>query len=218
MLISTSVAQTQKIGAALSQQLEPNDVLILLGDMGAGKSELTRGLARGLGVTGYVTSPTFTIMQLHDSGRLPLYHFDWYRLESAEELYELSMDEYLQNGGVAVIEWPSRAEEAVPETHLEITAAAIRAGKAVMCDKPAVPTLAEAEELYKVVTSAPCAFQMGLNLPCRPALIKTKELIDSGAIGKVFSVRGCCDVGYAFAHDVILRKFAGDPAGFFFRT
>ncbi|MBO5822235.1 MAG: hypothetical protein J6R86_04405, partial [Lentisphaeria bacterium] len=59
----------------------------------------------------------------------------------------------------------------------------------------------------------PCAFQMGLNLPCRPALIKTKELIDSGAIGKVFSVRGCCDVGYAFAHDVILRKFAGDPAG-----
>ena len=120
MLISTSVAQTQAIGAALSKQLEPNDVLILLGDMGAGKSEFTRGLARGLGVTGYVTSPTFTIMQLHDTGRLPLYHFDWYRLESAEELYELSMDEYLQNGGVAVIEWPSRAEEVLPESYLEV--------------------------------------------------------------------------------------------------
>ena len=120
MLISTSVAQTQAIGAALSKQLEPNDVLILLGDMGAGKSEFTRGLARGLGVTGYVTSPTFTIMQLHDTGRLPLYHFDWYRLESAEELYELSMDEYLQNGGVAVIEWPSRAEEVLPERYLEV--------------------------------------------------------------------------------------------------
>lgn len=120
MLHSTSVAQTQKIGAALSKQLNPNDVLILLGDMGAGKSEFTRGLARGLGVTGYVTSPTFTIMQLHDSGRLPLYHFDWYRLESAEELYELSMDEYLQNGGVAVIEWPSRAEEVLPESYLEV--------------------------------------------------------------------------------------------------
>ena len=120
MLISTSVAQTQAIGAALSKQLEPNDVLILLGDMGAGKSEFTRGLARGLGVTGYVTSPTFTIMQLHDTGRLPLYHFDWYRLESVEELYELSMDEYLQNGGVAVIEWPSRAEEALPESYLEV--------------------------------------------------------------------------------------------------
>ena len=120
MLISTSVAQTQAIGAALSKQLESNDVLILLGDMGAGKSEFTRGLARGLGVTGYVTSPTFTIMQLHDTGRLPLYHFDWYRLESAEELYELSMDEYLQNGGVAVIEWPSRAEEVLPESYLEV--------------------------------------------------------------------------------------------------
>ena len=120
MLISTSVAQTQAIGAALSRQLEPDDVLILLGDMGAGKSEFTRGLARGLGVTGYVTSPTFTIMQLHDTGRLPLYHFDWYRLESAEELYELSMDEYLQNGGIAVIEWPSRAEEVLPESYLEV--------------------------------------------------------------------------------------------------
>ena len=121
MLISNSVAQTQAIGAALSRQLMPDDVLILLGDMGAGKSELTRGLARGLGVTGYVTSPTFTIMQLHDTGRLPLYHFDWYRLESAEELYELSMDEYLQNGGVAVIEWPSRAEEVLPESYLEVS-------------------------------------------------------------------------------------------------
>ena len=121
MLISTSVAQTQAIGAALSRQLEPDDVLILLGDMGAGKSEFTRGLARGLGVTGYVTSPTFTIMQLHDTGRLPLYHFDWYRLESEEELYELSMEEYLYGSGVAVVEWPSMAEEAVPENHLEIS-------------------------------------------------------------------------------------------------
>ncbi len=118
---TNSVHQTQALGAALARQLEPNDVLLLLGDMGAGKSELTRGIARGLGVTGYVTSPTFTIMQLHDSGRLPLYHFDWYRLSSAEELYELSMDEYLHFGGVAVIEWPSRAEEAIPPCYLEIS-------------------------------------------------------------------------------------------------
>ena len=94
-----SVLETQALGAALAQQLQPDDVLLMLGDMGAGKSEFTRGLARGLGVTGYVTSPTFTIMQLHESGRLPLYHFDWY---------------------VAVIEWPSRAEEAIPETYLEV--------------------------------------------------------------------------------------------------
>ena len=116
-----SVAETQALGAALARQLQPDDVLLMLGDMGAGKSEFTRGLARGLGVTGYVTSPTFTIMQLHDSGRLPLYHFDWYRLNDVEELYELSMDEYLHAGGVAVIEWPSRAEEAIPETYLEVS-------------------------------------------------------------------------------------------------
>ena len=115
-----SVSETQRLGAALAQQLQADDVLLLLGDMGAGKSEFTRGLARGLGVTGYVTSPTFTILQVHEDGRLPLYHFDWYRLSDAEELYELSMDEYLQNGGVAVIEWPSRAEEAVPESYLEV--------------------------------------------------------------------------------------------------
>lgn len=115
-----SPAQTQALAEALAKQLQPDDVLIMLGDMGAGKSEFTRGLARGLDVTGYVTSPTFTIMQLHDSGRLPLYHFDWYRLSDPEELYELSMDEYLHAGGVAVVEWPSRAEEAVPECYLEV--------------------------------------------------------------------------------------------------
>ena len=118
-LESRSVEQTHQIGQALARQLQPNDVL-LLGDMGAGKSELTRGIARGLGVTGYVTSPTFTILQVHE-GRLPLYHFDWYRLNSVEELYELSMDEYLQNGGVAVVEWPSRAAEVIPETYLEVS-------------------------------------------------------------------------------------------------
>lgn len=121
MIFTTcAVAGTQRLGAALSRQLQPNDVLVLLGDMGAGKSEFVRGVARGLGITGYVTSPTFTILQVHEDGRLPLYHFDWYRLESPEELYELSMDEYLQNGGIAAVEWPSRAEEALPEHYLEV--------------------------------------------------------------------------------------------------
>lgn len=119
-LISHSVAETHAIGALLAEQLLPGDVLLLLGDMGAGKSELTRGIARGLGVTGYVTSPTFTILQVHDEGRMPLYHFDWYRLSDAEELYELSMDEYLYGDGVSVIEWPSRAEEVIPESYLEV--------------------------------------------------------------------------------------------------
>lgn len=115
-----SVSETMHLGEALARHLVPDDVLLLLGDMGAGKSVLTRGIARGLGVTGYVTSPTFTILQVHEDGRLPLYHFDWYRLSDVEELYELSMDEYLQNGGVAVVEWPSRAEEAIPDSYLEI--------------------------------------------------------------------------------------------------
>ncbi len=118
--ISHSVAETQQLGRQLAAQLQPGDVLVLLGDMGVGKSEFTRGLARGLGVTGYVTSPTFTILQVHEDGRMPLYHFDWYRLSDVEELYELSMDEYLYGEGVSVIEWPSRAEEAVPETYLQV--------------------------------------------------------------------------------------------------
>lgn len=118
--ISHSVADTQQLGARLAAQLQPGDVLLMLGDMGVGKSEFTRGLARGLGVKGYVTSPTFTILQVHEDGWMPLYHFDWYRLTDAEELYELSMDEYLYGEGVSVIEWPSRAEEVIPETYLEV--------------------------------------------------------------------------------------------------
>lgn len=118
--ISHSVAQTQQLGGILAQQLQPGDVLLMLGDMGVGKSVFTRGLARGLGVTGYVTSPTFTILQVHEDGRMPLYHFDWYRLSDVEELYELSMDEYLYGEGVSVIEWPSRAEEAIPDTCLQV--------------------------------------------------------------------------------------------------
>ena len=120
-MFTHSARETQALGKRLAAQLEAGDVLVLLGDMGAGKSELTRGIARGLGVTGYVPSPTFTIMQAYDEGRLPLYHFDWYRLSGAEELYELSMDEYLYADGVAVVEWPSRAPEAVPERCLEVS-------------------------------------------------------------------------------------------------
>ena len=119
-LITQSPEETRRLGRALAGQLQPGDVLALTGDMGAGKSELARGVARGLGVQGYLPSPTFTIMQLYEDGRLPLYHFDWYRLGGPEELYELSMDEYLYGEGVCLIEWPSQAWEAVPERHLDI--------------------------------------------------------------------------------------------------
>ncbi len=120
-LHSTSAAHTRAIGEALAAQLKAGDVLLLDGGLGAGKSELTRGIARGLGVGGYVTSPTFTILQAYDEGRLPLYHFDWYRLADAGELYEAGLDEYLHLDGVAVVEWPQRAIEALPERYLRIT-------------------------------------------------------------------------------------------------
>ena len=119
-LQTRSVEETRALGERLAKQLCPGDVLLLDGDLGAGKSELTRGIARGLGIAGPVTSPTFTILQVHEGGRLPLFHFDWYRLSGAEELYELSMDEYLYDNGVAVVEWPSMAQEVIPETHLRI--------------------------------------------------------------------------------------------------
>ena len=121
MMLSTSPAQTRAIGNALAQALQPGDVLLLLGDLGAGKSEMTRGIAQGLGISGPVSSPSFTILNVYDDGRVPLYHFDWYRLESAEELYEMGMDEYLGGDGVAVVEWPTQCPEAIPDTHLAVT-------------------------------------------------------------------------------------------------
>ena len=84
---TTSANETRTLGERLASSLRPGDVLLLLGNMGAGKSELTRGIARGLGIQGPVASPTFTILQVYDEGHIPLYHFDWYRLESADELY-----------------------------------------------------------------------------------------------------------------------------------
>ena len=119
-MITHSVQETRDAGAKLAERLHPGDVVVLEGDLGAGKSELTRGIARGLGVRETVTSPSFTILNVYESGRVPLYHFDWYRLESADELYEMGLDEYLGGDGIAVVEWPGRCPEAVPENALRI--------------------------------------------------------------------------------------------------
>ena len=118
---TTSANETRTLGERLASSLRPGDVLLLLGDMGMGKSELTRGIARGLGIQGPVASPTFTILQVYDEGRIPLYHFDWYRLESVEELYEMGMEEYLGGDGIAVVEWPSQCPEAIPDRRREVT-------------------------------------------------------------------------------------------------
>ena len=118
--VSHSVEETQQLARAISDRVQPGDVILLVGDLGAGKSEFTRGLAQGLGVTATVTSPSFTILNVYDDGRIPLYHFDWYRLNSVEELYEMGMEEFLGGDSVAVVEWPSQCPEAIPETHLAI--------------------------------------------------------------------------------------------------
>lgn len=120
-MLTHSPLETRQFGEKLSTVLKPGDVLLLQGDLGAGKSELTRGIAKGLGITGPVASPTFTILNVYDDGRIPLYHFDWYRLHDSEELYELGMDEYLGGDGIAVIEWPDVCPDAVPERVLVLT-------------------------------------------------------------------------------------------------
>ena len=120
MIVTNSAAETRALGERLAEQLKAGDVILLEGELGAGKSELARGVAKGLGVRETVTSPSFTILNVYESGRIPLYHFDWYRLESAEELFELGMDEYLGGDGIALVEWPGRCPDAVPEDCLLI--------------------------------------------------------------------------------------------------
>ena len=120
MVVTNSAGETRKLGERLAEKLQAGDVILLEGELGAGKSELARGVARGLGVQETVTSPSFTILNVYESGRTPLYHFDWYRLESDEELYELGMDEYLGGDGIALVEWPDRCPDAVPADCLRI--------------------------------------------------------------------------------------------------
>lgn len=119
-MLSNSAEETRNIGKAIGRELRCGDVVLLSGDLGAGKSELTRGIARGLGITGPVPSPSFTIMNVYTDGRIPLYHFDWYRLHSSDELFEMGLDEYISGDGAAVIEWPSVCPDAVPADFLEI--------------------------------------------------------------------------------------------------
>ena len=119
-MLTHSQEETRAYGARLAGCLQPGDVLALEGDLGAGKSELTRGIARGLGIDGPIPSPTFTILCVYDQGRIPLYHFDFYRVQSPEEIYEMGMDEYLGGDGIAVVEWPWVVEEVIPARRLRV--------------------------------------------------------------------------------------------------
>ena len=112
--VSHSPAETEAFGEALAKRLRPGDVVAFTGSLGMGKTALTRGLARGLGCRARVTSPTFTIVNEYDGG-VPLFHFDLYRLSSADELYDIGWDDYLERGGVCAVEWSERVAGALPE-------------------------------------------------------------------------------------------------------
>ena len=110
---------TKYIGEKLGKLLKPNDVLALTGDLGAGKTMMTQSIARGMGIEDYITSPTFTIVQEYE-GKLPLFHFDVYRIADEEEMYYIGFDEYLARGGVCITEWANLIENILPKERLDI--------------------------------------------------------------------------------------------------
>lgn len=119
-ILSHSEAETEAAGERLGASLSPGTVLAYRGGLGMGKTAFTRGLARGLGCTGRVTSPTFTIVNEYE-GRIPLFHFDMYRLPDSDALFDIGWDDYLDRGGVCAVEWSEQVDDALPEDTLYVT-------------------------------------------------------------------------------------------------
>ncbi|WP_300413029.1 tRNA (adenosine(37)-N6)-threonylcarbamoyltransferase complex ATPase subunit type 1 TsaE [uncultured Oscillibacter sp.] len=119
--ISHSEAETEALGRRLASALSPGAVVAYRGDLGMGKTAFTRGLAQGLGYQGRVTSPTFTIVNEYEGTGMPLFHFDMYRLEGAEDLFDIGWEDYLDRGGVCAVEWSERVEEALPEDAVTVS-------------------------------------------------------------------------------------------------
>ena len=118
---TNSPEETFAIGKSLGEQAVPGQVICLDGDLGVGKTVFTQGFAQGLGIDGPVNSPTFTIVQVYEEGRLPLYHFDVYRIGDVEEMDEIGYEEHFYGEGVALIEWSTLIEEIIPETAIHVT-------------------------------------------------------------------------------------------------
>ena len=114
-IVLKNESETAAFGARLAEEIKPGTVIALTGDLGAGKTTLTKAIARGLGVTETLTSPTFTIVQEYESGRMPAYHFDVYRVHDEDEMFELGFDDYLHGKGVCLIEWAELVEDLLPE-------------------------------------------------------------------------------------------------------
>lgn len=120
-MILASHEDTLNLGKKIGDVLKPGDILLLEGDLGAGKTTFTQGLAEGLGVDEFVNSPTFVIINEYFSGHLPLYHMDLYRLEDEAQLYDLGVEEYFFGNGVSVVEWPEIALSLLPEAYTRLT-------------------------------------------------------------------------------------------------
>ncbi len=118
---SFSMQDTQKLGQKLGQNAKAGEVYTLIGDLGVGKTVLTQGIAEGLGITEPICSPTFTIVQVYEEGRMPFYHFDVYRIGDIEEMDEIGYEDYFYGNGLTMIEWANLIEEILPEHRKEIT-------------------------------------------------------------------------------------------------
>ena len=116
-----SPEETYELGKKIGQQARPGQVYTLTGDLGVGKTVFTQGVAAGLGITEPVSSPTFTIVQIYEEGRLPFYHFDVYRIGDIEEMEEIGYDEYFFGEGICLIEWAELIEEILPKDRISIT-------------------------------------------------------------------------------------------------
>ena len=116
-----SMEETMELGRSIGREAKPGEVYTLIGDLGVGKTVLTQGIAEGLEITEAICSPTFTIVQVYEEGRLPLYHFDVYRIGDPEEMDEIGYEDYFYGDGVTLIEWANLIEELLPEHHKEIT-------------------------------------------------------------------------------------------------
>ena len=117
---SNSERDTEELGRRLGERVVPGTVIAYTGDLGAGKTAFTRGLAQGLGVPGQVTSPTFTIVNEYE-GAIPLFHFDMYRLNGSEDLFDIGWEDYLSRGGVCAVEWSEQVADALPEGTVYVT-------------------------------------------------------------------------------------------------
>ncbi len=117
---SFSAEDTYRLGERIAKEAKAGSVYCLDGNLGTGKTVFTQGFAAGLGIAGPVNSPTFTILQVYEDGRLPLYHFDVYRIEDPEELYEVGIDDYFYGEGVCLVEWANMIEELIPAEAVHI--------------------------------------------------------------------------------------------------